>query len=267
MKIVFITFIVAFGISCTGNTKSPNMEDNSEKLIKEALAKSEKLIAEAEAKAKANEAKVLADIEEKRQLDDAKKKKEENEMAAQKALNKKMLTHTDASLDQYNGFYLSERNMEGSFIFVDGVLTFFDHKDWKTTYKNEHYYVKGITEDGYFSVKAKLMKDRKGNVSVKETILKEGIPEMKGGNCTAIVRGRTKFVRCKSFREFMQKKEYYSLEELVSETNSKYGHSQESINKALDRTDFYLCQAFETAPFYGDRITLVDVLDSIVNMP
>lgn len=266
---IFILICITMS-SCNGSSEAEKAQKEAEKAIAAAMEEAERLQAEAEAKAKAltqeAEAKALNHIEEakqKRKLEaEAKEEHAKQHLAS--------LEHkADKSLSKYNGFYVNDAHSSlGALIFVDGKLAYFDCKDFKRTYKNEEYNIKGLTEEGFFNIKAKYYKDRKGNVYLKQTVLHEGKPKMENGLCVSIERLGNVFNRYDTFKAFMtsERNFNYPLNNLISDVKATYNRSDAEIEKALNRTDFYQCKAYMDAEFYGDRFPYAEVLESIISM-
>lgn len=236
---------------CNGKSEAEKALEQANKMISEAMENAAKLQAETEAKAQAAikeaENKALKNIEETKQ-----KREKEAETLSQKATIKHV---PNTSLSRYNGIYLNDGYSSlGALIFVNGKLSFFDLKDFESTYKNEEYIIKNITEDGFFNITGKYFKDRKGKAFVKETVLKEGKPKITNSVCVSINRLGNIFNRYNTFKAIMQSKRNwnYPLDKLVADVKYKYHRSEDEIEKALNRTDFYKCDAFNNAAFYED---------------
>lgn len=58
----------------------------------------------------------------------------------------------------------------------------------------------------------------------------------------------------------------YPLDNLIADVKSEYNRSDSEIEKALNRTDFYKCKAYQEAEFYGKRFPYTLVLESIILM-
>ncbi len=245
--------------ACNGSSEAEKAQKEAEKAIAEAMEKAEKLKAEAEAKA-------LKNIEETEQ-----KRRQEAEAKEERAKqHKTSLEHkADKSLSKYNGFYINDAHSSlGALIFVDGKLAYFDCKDFTSTYKNEEYNIKGVTEEGLFDIKAKYYRDRNGKVYPKETVLHEGRPKIENGVCVSIERLGNVFNRYDTFKAFMtsERNFNYPLNDLISDVKTTYYRSDAEIEKALNRIDFYKCKAYTDAEFYGDRFPYAKVLESIISM-
>ncbi len=253
MKQILIITISLFMLGCSGKSEAEKAQEKAEKLKAEAEAKVKKRMQEAEAAAeqKKQEAKI-----------------EKQELVEQKKLD---LQHKpNQKLSVYNGLYFSDRSSNvGALIFVDGKLCYFSLQDFTQTYKNEEYNIKGITDDGFFDIKAKYYKDRKDEVYVKEIILKEGKPTLIDNKCISIDRSGMLFNRYNTLKDLMESKRNwnYPLNNLVNDVKDTYGRSDAEIEKAINRTDFYKCSAFTNAAFYGEKFSFVEILESIIKMP
>lgn len=252
-------------MSCNGNSEAEKAQQEADRMIAEAMEKAAKLQAEAEANAK-----VLTEEAESKALKNIEDTKLARQQEAETKNQQTSFVHiANKSLSKYNGLYVNDNHSnKGALIFVDGKLAFFDLKDFESTYKNEEYIIKDVTEDGLFNITGKYYKDRKGKVYLKETILKEGKPKIVNSECVSIDRLGNVFNRYNSFKELAQSKVNwnYPLEKIKADVKSKYNRSESEIEKALNRTDFYKCDAFTNAEFYGSRIPMYDILDSIIDM-
>lgn len=264
MKQILIITISLFMLGCSGKSEAEKAQEKADKMIAEAMEKAEKLKAEAEAKVKKRMEETEAAAEQKKQEAEIEKQK----LAEQKELN---LKHTpNQKLSIYNGLYVSERSSNvGALIFVDGKLCYFSLTDFTQTYKNEEYNIKGITDDGLFDIKAKYYKDRNDKVHVKEAILKEGKPKLVDNKCVSIDRSGLIFTRNNTLKDLMASKRNwnYPLDNLIKDVKDTYSRSNAEIEKALNRTDFYKCNAFTNAAFYGDKFSFAEILESIIKMP
>ncbi len=258
-------------LGCSGKSDAERAQEKADKMIAEAMEKVEKLKAEAEAKVKKRTEEVEAAALKK--TADKEHEKREAEIEKQKLEEQKKLDlqhKPNPKLSVYNGLYFSDRSSNvGALIFVDGKLCYFSLTDFTKTYKNEEYNIKGMTDDGFFDIKAKYYKDRNDEVYLKEIILKEGKPKLVDSQCVSIDRSGMIFNRYNTLKNLMGSKRNwnYPLNNLIKDIKDTYGRSDAEIEKALNRTDFYKCSAFANATFYGDKFSFVEILESIIKMP
>lgn len=263
------SLILLFSIFLFANcqSKEEKAQIKADAMIAEALANAKKLEEEALAKAAATTAQVEAKFGKKQAEKEQARLQAiaEKKVATQKA--KAALRHTpNKALSQNNGFYVDNRNHHGVLIFLDGKLLFFDCSRFKTVYKNEEYNVGGITENNEMDIQAQYYKDRKGEVKIKATVLREITPTIVNGQCTQLVRRGWTYPRIPTFRAFMKTRRNYSMASFIADFKAKYNRTEVEIEKALDNSNFYKADFFQKAPFYGDHVPLVDALESIIQI-
>lgn len=251
--------------SCQSDAEKAQAQANA--MVSEALANAKKLEAAALAKAAAITADVEAEVARKQAAAVAEKASIAAAEKEQIRLAKVALEHRpNKALSKYNGFYVENRNHHGALIFIDGKLMHFNCSRFKTVQKNEAYNVSGITPENFIDIKAQYYKDRKGNVAPKATILHDIIPTLSNGVCTKMERRGWTFPRVTTFKAFMKTRGNFSMTTFLSEFKAKYNRTDAEIEKAMLHPDFYKCDFFTKAPFYGEMAPLVDALESIIQM-
>lgn len=262
-----ISVLIAIGLLISCQSDAEKAQEKADEMIAEALANAKKMEEETNARVVAITAQIEADVARKQEEVVAEKARVVAAEKEQVRLAKVALEHRpNKALSQYNGFYVENRNHHGALIFIDGKLTHFNCSRFKTVQKNEEYNISGITSENFLDTKAQYYKDRKGNVAPKATILHDINPTLNNGVCTKMERRGWTFPRVITFKAFMKTRGNFSMNTFLSEFKAKYNRTDDEIEKALINPDFYKCDFFTKAPFYGEMEPLVDALESIIQL-